>query len=308
MSKNIQGYYLTTINNISELRESLSSARKAGKTIGFVPTMGALHEGHLSLVRASKEECDLTIVSIFVNPTQFGPTEDFSKYPRTMVEDTLLLETVGVDILFLPTPSEIYPENASTSVDVGEIGTIFEGEIRPAHFAGVSTVVASLFNITQPDIAYLGQKDLQQVAVLKKMTRDLHFPIKISVCSIIRDPDGLAMSSRNRYLSAEDRDESLLLSKTLNHVKVCIQSGIGLSDCILSGKKFFVEHSKTAKLDYLAIVSPETFQIPHSFNESKTVGVIIAAKVGTTRLIDNILVSDENSASKSIDITVINAS
>ena len=291
---------LTTINNISELRESLASSRKAGKTIGFVPTMGALHEGHLSLVRASKEECDLTIVSIFVNPTQFGPPEDFSKYPRTTGEDTDLLETVRADILFLPTPSDIYPKDASTTVAVGEIGTIFEGEIRPTHFAGVSTVVAILFNITQPDIAYFGQKDLQQVAILKKMTRDLHFPIKISVCATIRETDGLAMSSRNRYLSAEDRSESLLLNKTLNHVKTCVESGISLNDCILSGKKFFAEHAKTAKLDYLAIVSPETFQIPHSFNESETVGVIIAATVGTTRLIDNILVSDENSASKRI--------
>lgn len=306
--KNKRGYYLITYSNISELRQWLSSSRKAGKTIGFVPTMGALHEGHLSLVRASKQECDLTIVSIFVNPTQFGPTEDFSKYPRTTGEDATLLEGVAADVLFLPTPSEIYPEGASTSVDVGEIGTIFEGEIRPTHFAGVATVVASLLNITQPDITYFGQKDLQQVAVLKKMTRDLHFPIKISVCATVRESDGLAMSSRNRYLSPEDRNESLLLNRTLIHVETSIRSGISLSDCILSGKKFFAENAKTAKLDYLSIVSPETFQISSSFNESETVGVIIAAKVGTTRLIDNILVSDENSASGRITSAVTNAS
>ncbi len=282
---------MTTISTIAELRNALSAYRLNSQTIGFVPTMGALHEGHLSLVRSSKKRTDITVVSIFVNPTQFGPNEDFSKYPRTLETDSAQLEAEEADILFTPSAEEMYPKNAATTIDVGPITTIFEGEIRPGHFKGVASVVASLFHIVQPDIAFFGQKDLQQVAVIRQMVRDLHFPLTLSVEATIREAHGLAMSSRNRYLSDAEREHSLVLYKTLMSVKECMKVGASISDCILAGKQFFKESAGTASLDYLAIVEPETFQIPESFKYSCEYGVIIAARLGMTRLIDNILVT-----------------
>ncbi len=275
---------------VSELRTLLSSSRKDHLSIGFVPTMGALHEGHLSLVRASKAECDRTVVSIFVNPTQFAPTEDLDKYPRTINQDSELLEKEGVDILFLPSPVEIYPQGASTFINVEKITEGFEGVIRPTHFRGVATVVGSLFNIIQPDIAFFGQKDLQQAAVIKRMVRDLHFPIAIEVVETIRESDGLAMSSRNRFLSVDERTESLILSKTLFHVRDHLLGGLPIADAKLSGIKFFDSLKHQAVLEYLDIVDPETFQFAESFKASEEIGVVIAARIGATRLIDNVLV------------------
>jgi pantoate--beta-alanine ligase len=274
-----------------ELRPLISEAQCSSISIGFVPTMGALHEGHLSLVRMSKQECGMTVVSIFVNPTQFGANEDFSKYPRTFEDDCKLLESEGVDIVFAPQANEMYPAGASVAISVGEIATVFEGEIRPTHFSGVATVVASLFNIVQPTVAYFGQKDLQQVAVIKKLVRDLHFPTSITIGETIREADGLAMSSRNRYLSEAERSESLVLSKTLATVKEELLGGMGIADAVLAGKKFFADTAEKATLDYLAIIDPETFQIADSFKEGTRVGIIIAARLGVTRLIDNILLT-----------------
>jgi pantoate--beta-alanine ligase len=279
------------ISSILELRPLISEAQCSSISIGFVPTMGALHEGHLSLVRMSKQECGMTVVSIFVNPTQFGANEDFSKYPRTFEDDCKLLESEGVDIVFAPQASEMYPAGASVAISVGEIATVFEGEIRPTHFSGVATVVASLFNIVQPTVAYFGQKDLQQVAVIKKLVRDLHFPTSITIGETIREADGLAMSSRNRYLSEAERSESLVLSKTLATVKEELLEGMGIADAVLAGKKFFADTAEKATLDYLAIIDPETFQIADSFKEGTRVGIIIAARLGVTRLIDNILLT-----------------
>ncbi len=267
----------------------ISAAKKSGSTVGFVPTMGALHEGHLSLTRASKAKSDLTVVSIFVNPTQFAPSEDLAKYPRTLDQDTELLISEKIDILFIPSKEEIYPQGASTFVEVENITEGFEGAIRPTHFRGVATVVASLLNIVQPDVAFFGQKDLQQAALIKRMARDLHFPIRIEVCETFREADGLAMSSRNRFLSSEEREESLILSGTLFGVRDDLLAGLPVSEAKLRGIKLFNSLKKKAILEYLDIISPETFQLAESFKDSEEVGVIIAAKLGATRLIDNIL-------------------
>jgi pantoate--beta-alanine ligase len=253
--------------------------------------MGALHEGHLSLVRASKAQSDVTIVSIFVNPTQFAPSEDMDKYPRTLEDDTTLLTNERADILFIPSKEEMYPAEASTFATVEKITEGFEGLIRPAHFRGVATVVASLFNIVQPDIAFFGQNDLQQAAVIGRMVRDLHFPVKIVMIGTARESDGLAMSSRNRYLSQEERAESLILSKTLIQVSDDLTTGLPLNEVKLRGVKFFNSLKKKASLEYLDIVDPETFQLAESCKEAEEVAIVIAAKIGMTRLIDNVLVT-----------------
>jgi pantoate--beta-alanine ligase len=275
---------------VSDIRQRIAVAKSSGKTIGFVPTMGALHEGHLSLVRDSKKKCGITVVSIFVNPTQFSPTEDLEKYPRPIENDIALLEKENTDILFLPSVKEIYPQGASSFVTVENITTVFEGELRPTHFKGVTTVVASLFNIVCPDLVFFGQKDLQQCAVIKKMVRDLHFPVEIVIGETIREGDGLAMSSRNRYLSSTQREESLILSKTLFFMKDELFKEKSMSEVRLSGAKYFNSLKKEALLEYLEIILPETFQLAESFKANEEIAIVIAAKMGNTRLIDNILV------------------
>lgn len=280
---------MNAVKTVSEIRTILLAEKTLGKSIGFVPTMGALHEGHLSLVRASKSKCDRTAVSIFVNPTQFAPTEDLDKYPRSIEQDISLLESEGVDILFLPSKEEMYPEGATTFINVEEISKGFEGAIRPTHFRGVATVVGSLFNIVQPDRAFFGQKDLQQVAVIKRMVRDLHFPVTIEVCETVREADGLAMSSRNRYLLPEERAEALILSKTLFSLRESLVEGIEIEAAKDNGIKLFNSLKKKAFLEYLDIISPETFQSAKSFNGTEEVAIVIAAQIGATRLIDNVL-------------------
>ena len=280
---------MNAVKTVSEIRTILLAEKTLGKSIGFVPTMGALHEGHLSLVRASKSKCDRTAVSIFVNPTQFAPTEDLDKYPRSIEQDISLLESEGVDILFLPSKEEMYPEGATTFINVEEISKGFEGAIRPTHFRGVATVVGSLFNIVQPDRAFFGQKDLQQVAVIKRMVRDLHFPVTIEVCETVREADGLAMSSRNRYLLPEERAEALILSKTLFSLRESLVEGIEIEAAKDDSIKLFNSLKKKALLEYLDIISPETFQSAKSFNGTEEVAIVIAAQIGATRLIDNVL-------------------
>lgn len=275
---------------VEELRQHITSARREGKSIGFVPTMGALHEGHLSLTKLSKKESDLTIVSIFVNPTQFGPNEDFSKYPRTIEQDSIMLESVHTNILFLPDRETMYPAGAATVVTVDGVTDNFEGEVRPGHFQGVTTVVASLFNIVTPDVAYFGQKDAQQVAVIKKMVKDLHFPLRIVIGETVREADGLAMSSRNRYLSSEEREKALTLSKTLSFVRELIGKGRAFEDVLLEGKRFFAKTGEIT-LEYLDLVDSETFARAASFKDSESITALIAAKVGTTRLIDNVVIT-----------------
>jgi pantoate--beta-alanine ligase len=279
------------VKSVLEVRRVIAAARKSGKTIGFIPTMGALHEGHLSLIRASKKKTSLAVVSIYVNPTQFAPSEDLEKYPRPIEKDIALLEKENTDVLFLPSNDEIYPKGFSTFVTVGDITEGFEGLLRPTHFRGVATVVASLFNIIQPDVAFFGQKDLQQAAVIKRMVRDLHFPVQIEICKTVREGDGLAMSSRNRYLDLQEREEALILSQTLLNAQDNLQSGLSFADVKLKGAKFFDKLKKKAILEYLDIINPETFQLADSFKAKEDVAIIIAARIGEARLIDNVLVS-----------------
>ena len=216
---------LQQIETIAGMKAACRSATRDGKKLGLVPTMGALHEGHLSLVRESKSQCDVTAVSIFVNPLQFGPTEDFAKYPRTLERDVALLEELGVDLLFMPSVAEMYPPGAKTYVEVDDLSSKLDGGSRPGHFRGVATVVCKLFEIVRPDRAFFGQKDAAQVAVLRKMVRDLDMDVEIVVCPIVREPDGLAMSSRNAYLNAEQRRQALVLSRSLQQVKSAFDAG-----------------------------------------------------------------------------------
>jgi pantoate--beta-alanine ligase len=281
---------MRTIHTTAELRSALALQREQGKRIGFVPTMGALHEGHRSLVRLSKQNSDVTVVSIFVNPTQFGPTEDFNRYPRTLESDASMLVEEGVEFLFAPAVDQIYPKDHSMQVHPGTIATLYEGARRPGHFDGVATVVSILFNITQPQAAYFGQKDAQQVAVIKKLVRDLAFPVEIVTGVTIRERDGLALSSRNRYLSALERKEAVALSKTLVLVRDLLLRRHSVADAKEAGTSEFQRFAPHGILDYLDLVRSETFQAMTSFEpqEPGSTTILIAANFGTTRLIDNI--------------------
>ncbi|GJQ32861.1 MAG: pantothenate synthetase [Ignavibacteriaceae bacterium] len=264
--------------------------KKEGKTIGFVPTMGYLHEGHLSLVRFSRQENDITVVSIFVNPTQFSPNEDLSKYPRDINRDENLLVLEGVDYLFYPTPEEIYPGHFQTYVVQERISTILEGEFRPTHFRGVTTVVAILFNIVLPDRSYFGRKDAQQCAVLNRMVQDLRFPLEMKVCPIVREKDGLAMSSRNVYLDHVERGEALVLSRSLNYINESIEAGERDAEAICqAARKMFID-VRSASLDYLTIVAFDDFEPVEKLESGKEYFALVACRIGKTRLIDNLLV------------------
>jgi pantoate--beta-alanine ligase len=283
---------MRTITTVSELRHALAPLREQGKSIGFVPTMGALHEGHLSLVRSSKQDSDVTVVSIFVNPTQFGPSEDFEKYPRTIEADASLLVEEEVEFLFAPTVDQIYPKGHVTSIHLGGITNLYEGAHRPGHFDGVATVVSILFNIVQPQTAYFGQKDAQQLAVIRKLVADLAFPIEIVAGSTIREKDGLALSSRNRYLNADDRKEAIALSKALFFVRDLLSNGQNVVNSKTAGIAEFHRIAPSGLLDYLDIVDSETFQPLASFEfqeaSDTSATILIAANIGATRLIDNI--------------------
>jgi len=253
--------------------------------------MGFLHEGHISLIRQSKKKCDVTIVSIFVNPTQFGPSEDFNSYPRDVDKDNKLLECKGVDYLFLPTTEEIYPKNFQTYVNVEYVTKKLEGEVRPTHFRGVSTVVSILLNAVQPDFAFFGQKDAQQLAVIKQMIKDLNLDVEIISCPIVREPDGLAMSSRNVYLSPSERKEALVLYQSLELAKELISSGEISVNLILSNMNKLFSKIPSADLDYIKIVEANTFEIVDELAEGTGYFILVASKIGKTRLIDNILLT-----------------
>jgi len=269
------------------MKTACRAATRAGKSLGLVPTMGALHEGHLSLVRASKSQCDVTAVSIFVNPLQFGPTEDLGKYPRTLERDTTLLRELGVDFVYVPTVEEMYRPGAKTYVDVSDLSSKLDGGSRPGHFRGVSTVVCKLFEIVRPDRAFFGQKDAAQVALLRKMVRDLDMDVEIVVCPIVREPDGLAMSSRNAYLNPEQRQQALVLSRSLQQVKAAVASGeLDAAKLVEIGRQE-IASEPAAKLDYFAIVDADTLE-PLDRVSTATL-VAVAAWVGTTRLIDNVI-------------------
>src|SRR5271170_1411651 len=272
---------------ISETRAACGDVRVNRKRIGLVPTMGALHDGHLSLVRAARAQCDAVVVSIFVNPTQFGPAEDLSKYPRTFDQDCRLLEKEGVEVLFAPPVEEMYPSGAVVWVLVEGLSEKLDGRSRPGHFCGVATVVAKLFHIVEPDAAFFGQKDAAQLAVIRRMVRDLNFPVEIVACPIVREADGLAMSSRNAYLNREEHGRALVLQRALQEVRLQFQAGQrSASELISAGKEVFAREPQI-RLDYFEIVDPETLD-PVEGIWQKTL-VAVAAYVGTTRLIDNVL-------------------
>ena len=274
----------TTINS---LRAESRAARVAGKRIGFVPTMGALHDGHLSLIHAAKSRCDLVVASIFVNPTQFGPNEDLAKYPRTFERDCQLLEKENADLLFAPTVEEMYPQDAVTWVTVEGLSEKLDGRSRPGHFRGVTTVVAKLFHIVEPDIAFFGQKDAAQVAIIRRMVRDMKFPVEIVACPIVREPDGLAMSSRNAYLDSSQRKAALVLSRALWEVERKYKSGERDTNTLIEHGKQLIAKEPAARLDYLELVNADTLD-PVAQATPGTM-VAVAAYVGNTRLIDNLL-------------------
>ena len=257
--------------------------------MGFIPTMGALHEGHLSLVRAARAKCDVVAVSIFVNPLQFGPSEDLAKYPRTFEHDRELLEKEAVDILFVPTPEEMYPAGAVTYVTVEGLSEKLCGKSRPGHFRGVTTVVAKLFHIVEPDVAFFGQKDAAQATIIRRMVQDLNLPVEIAVCPIVREPDGLAMSSRNAYLNPQERKSALALNRALSEVKSRFDQGERNASGLITVGKQTLTRELGVRLDYFEIVDPVTFDPMPEL--TSTVLVALAALVGNTRLIDNILLN-----------------
>lgn len=273
------------------MRSFSDSLRLQGKIIGFVPTMGYLHEGHLSLVRKSRQECDVTIASIFVNPTQFSPNEDLDKYPRNFERDEKLLTDEGTAAVFYPDVSEIYPDGYQTYVEVTGLTRLLEGEKRPTHFKGVTTVVSILFNIVKPHKAFFGQKDAQQAAVIERMTNDLQFGIDIVVCPIIREADGLAMSSRNVYLSEKERRDATVLYKSLQEAERMIAQGEKDADSISAKMKAIISKADTSNLEYISIVEKESF-LPAGYLESNnSYLILIACNIGATRLIDNAIIT-----------------
>ncbi|GBD96331.1 MAG TPA: pantoate--beta-alanine ligase [Nitrospirae bacterium] len=277
------------IKTIKEMQSLSRRLRVEGKTIGFAPTMGALHEGHLSLVRRSKEENDITVVSIFVNPAQFGPNEDFQKYPRSAEDDLQKLSTLHADAVFMPDNNEMYPEGFSTSINIGAIGEILCGVSRPGHFNGVATIVARLFNTVMPDRAYFGRKDFQQTAVIKKLVRELNFDTDIIVCPTVREPDGLAMSSRNAYLNMEERKSSLILYMALKLGEELILSR-GMHDASTVKKEMatLIKTEPLVDIDYIDIVNPRNLDPVQKI--MLPAAICLAVKIGNTRLIDNIIV------------------
>jgi len=281
------------VSTIAETRAAVRELRAECRSLGLVPTMGALHAGHLSLVRAARAQCGAVVVSIFVNPTQFGPNEDFAKYPRTWDADCVLLESEGVDVIFAPGADEMYPESyragASTFVDVEGVSDRLDGVSRPGHFRGVSTVVAKLFHIVGPDKAFFGQKDAAQVAVLRRMVRDLHFGLELVVCPTVREADGLALSSRNRYLSPTERSQALVLGKALRRLEERVAQGVFDAPTLIVDALTVLASERGVRLDYFKVVDPDTLE--DVADVSKGALAAIAAIVGTTRLIDNLVIA-----------------
>ncbi len=276
------------IKDIKALREILTSARLQNKSIGFVPTMGALHEGHLSLIRRSKKENDLTVLSIFVNPMQFGPREDYRTYPRDKKNDCLFAKKEKVDIIFSPSVYEIYPLGYLTYINVEKIADILCGKSRPGHFQGVTTIVGKLLNIVQPQVLYLGQKDAQQCVVLKQMVRDLNFPVTVKILPTMREADGLAMSSRNQYLTRQGRQEATYLYKALKLAKTKILKGERHPTTIIKLMQSLIDKNTSGKIDYIACVDSATLA-PLKILKGEIL-IALAVYFGKARLIDNMLV------------------
>ena len=281
------------------MKQVAAEARRNDRLLGLVPTMGALHEGHLSLVREAKKQCSPVVVSIFVNPKQFGPSEDFQKYPRTLDADRMALENLGVDYVFAPTPEQIYPPGFRTSVAVEGLGDKLEGRSRPGHFRGVTTVVLKLFEIVQPRFAFFGRKDAQQVRIIRQMTGDLDLDTEIVVCPIVREPDGLALSSRNAYLSVSDRRAATVLYRSLDALRREVSAGGRDVVRLLATVRTVIEAEPGVALDYAELVDADSFESVMALR--KACYILLAARVGTTRLIDNALIEP---ASDSFSVTI----
>lgn len=279
---------MDVVNTIGEVRNIIKNAKKLGKTVGFVPTMGYLHEGHLSLIRRARAENSFVVLSIFVNPTQFGKNEDLDKYPRNMERDKTFASQAGTDLIFAPSVEEMYRKDYSTYVNVEGITDGLCGASRLGHFKGVTTVVTKLFNIVTPNNAYFGQKDAQQASVIRRMTKDLDMDIEIVICPIVREYDGLAMSSRNVYLTLDERRAALVLSKSLNQAQALIASGEKDTDKIKEMIVDNISKEPLAIIDYVEILDYNTFKTAHTIKDN--VLIALAAKFGQTRLIDNIVI------------------
>lgn len=278
------------VTHIAELKQKIREARARGNTIGVVPTMGYLHEGHLTLMRRARTEQGFVIATLFVNPLQFGPTEDYAVYPRDLSRDSALAESTGINVLFAPSVDEMYPAGNGrtlTFVDVEKITTFLCGASRPGHFRGVATVVTKLFNITEADVAYFGQKDAQQVAVIRRMVADLNMNVKIVPVPIVRESDGLALSSRNQFLSPAQRQAGLVLFRSLTRARALLEDGERDSAVILSAMNELIRQEPMAELDYIAIVDTQTLEPLKQISGDALVA--LAARFGKTRLIDNLL-------------------
>jgi pantoate--beta-alanine ligase len=276
---------LVSTRTIPDTLQAVTAARARGLTVGLVPTMGALHEGHVSLIRLARQQCGFVVVSVFVNPTQFGPAEDFTRYPRTFAEDRAACENEGTDLIFAPEPGEMYPEGFRTFVEVHGLQDVLEGASRPGHFRGVATVVLKLFNIVRPDRAYFGQKDSQQVRVIRQMVRDLAVPVEVVVGPTVREPDGLALSSRNRYLEPPQRQAAVALSQALSAVRRMVESGERDGATLRRTMVERVTAAPGAVLDYAEVVDADSLR---PVDRLAGPGVaVLAVKFGATRLIDN---------------------
>jgi pantoate--beta-alanine ligase len=279
---------MIVVRSIFEVRQRIEHWRGEGKIIGLVPTMGALHEGHLSLIRRCREECDVAVVSIFVNPTQFGPGEDFAGYPRNEQEDLQACDAEGVDLAFVPSVEEMYPTVGLTSVRVSRLTEGLCGAQRPGHFDGVCTVVSKLFNIVQPHAAYFGQKDGQQAATIRQMVRDLNMPVRIVVCPTVRAPDGLALSSRNAYLKPDERQQATALYRALRRAEQLIQQGERYPPAVIAEMQAVLREAGLEQVDYLALVDAETMA-PAEVLRGRVMAAL-AVHVGKARLMDNVVV------------------
>jgi len=276
------------IANISEMQSLAGSLRKEGRTIGFVPTMGFLHEGHLSLMRRARQECDIVVASIFVNPTQFGPQEDLDRYPRDEAGDRGKCGSVGVDVLFMPVAGDMYPEKPPVYIVVEGISDVLEGAIRPGHYRGVATVVSKLFNIVRPHKAFFGQKDYQQCVVIKRMVRGLNLDVEVVVLPTVREPDGLAMSSRNSYLSAGERRAASVISLALRAAEQTSKAGVNDPGKLKNTIEAVLHEEQGIAIDYIECADPETLvPLPSAGN---SMVLLVAVRVGRTRLIDNVLI------------------
>jgi len=279
---------MQVLSTKSEFREHLETVRALGRTVGLVPTMGALHEGHLSLLRAAANDCDVVALTIFVNPLQFGAGEDLDAYPRPLEHDLELAEAAGADVVFTPTTSEMYPGLTLTNVHVDRLTSSMEGASRPTHFDGVTTVVTKLFNIAGPCRAYFGEKDFQQLAVVRRMAADLDQPMEIVGCPIVRETDGLAMSSRNVYLASAEREAATVINRALRAGAAMIEAGESDPSVIEAHMASIIEAEPLAVLDYAAVVNPESLLTPDRLVSGTTVRLLMVAQVGTPRLLDNL--------------------